>query len=264
MKHLRSLSIILVVIFFESCSEEFIETPDVANDNLVQAINTKDSSENEFKRIVSYKLEGDFSGKLDITFLSSEGFPPPNQIIGAEIPWNIKYHVPDDIQAIGGFANGLYGDANAGETASLKMFLNDNLIETTIRNADSEGLITLPLESYHLEFDKAGTTISDKNIGKEITYRLQGYFSGIINLIYKVADGSSENILINELPWEYSFDTTKDSYQARIYGLGSNGIENEEIEFSLVVDQTIFESKRVGTDTEGRIGLFPELVLEFE
>ena len=249
-----------------SCSDDFIssaEFSEVNNPNEGSESNDTITSD-AIRRSVSYKMEGDFSGKLDVTFLSSDGFTPPDQIVGIEIPWETDYDIPDDTQAIGGFANGLYGDANPGETASLKMFLDDHLIETVIRTSDEEGLITLPLESYPMEFDKSGTKIPEENIGKDITYAIDGNFSGNIVVVYTVADGSRENIEVAELPWEYTFTTTECSYRASIYGLGSKGTENQEIGFSLLVDETLFKSETVIADSEGRIGLFPEIVLEFD
>lgn len=249
-----------------SCSEEFISQPEYNEETntKVASESTDTVSSNTDKRSVRYELDGDFSGKLDITFLSSEGFNPPDQIIGTTVPWQTSYDIPHDTQAIGGFANGLYEDANPNEMASLKLFLDDSLIETVVRTADEDGKITLPLESYHLEFDKSGKTISDEHIGKDITYTVDGNFSGNIMLVYKVADGNQENILISELPWQYTFQTTSSSYRSSIYGLGSNGIKEQELEFSLSIDETIFKSERVTADVEGRIGLLPEIFLEFD
>jgi len=241
---------VFIIILLQSCSEQDNEIPDIDN--------------NLMERKVSYTLEGDFSGKLDVTFLSSTGFTAPDPIIGAEIPWGIDFNIPNDTQAIGGFASGLNGDAIPGEAATLKMFLDDILIETSIRTSNQDALIIIPLMPYTLEFDRSGTIISNENIGKDVTYTLDGDFSGDVNLIYKVADGSSENIIISELPWQFTFETTESSYRASISGIGSNGIENEEIEFNLIIDGVIIESERVQTNEGGEIGLFPEIFFEFD
>ncbi len=216
------------------------------------------------QRSVSYKLSGNFSGKLDITFLSSDGFTPPSPFIGMEIPWETDYDIPEHTYAIGGYANGLYGDGKPEETASLQMFLDDRLLETVIRTADEDGYITLPLESYSLEYDTSEKTISDSNIGKEITYKVDGDFSGKLILVYRIADGSRENIQINALPWEYTFETTVNSARVSIYGFGTHGMKNEKIQYSLSLNGTTIDSGNVEAYEDGSISLTPEFFIDFD
>jgi len=261
----KILFVFVLLLTGSSCSEEFsnpsgfnIDTPPKENQ-----VNNDNLTSNSSKRSVSYELIGDFSGKLDMTFLSSDSFTAPDQIIGVELPYETGYNIPLNTQAIGGFVNGLYGDAKPGETALLKMLLDGNLIETVIRTADENGKITLPLESYHLKYDKSGTKIAEENIGKEITYKIEGDFSGNLVLVYKIADGSQENIEVTQLPWQYTFQTTENSYRASIYGLGSSGVEGQEIAFSISADETTVQSEVAKTGNDGRIGLFPELFIDF-
>ncbi|MEM1337242.1 MAG: hypothetical protein AAF634_16630 [Bacteroidota bacterium] len=165
---------------------------------------------------------------------------------------------------IGGFANGLYGDGKFGESAILSMFLEDDLIETVIRTADENGGVTLPLEPHDLRFHKIGTTIAEEHIDKNVTYRINGNFSGELMLVYKVADGSQENIIVTDLPWQHTFRTTLYSYRASIYGLGDKGTAGETIAYSISIDDNSIESEEVIADKDGHIRLNPELLIDFQ
>ena len=260
---LAKIPLILVLIIM-ACSEEFNPSELVIESNDSKSEADGDSNSDVSGSLVSYELTGDFSGRLDITFLSSENFTPPPPIIGATIPWQTNYNITRDVSKIGGFANGLYGDGKSGESAVLKMFLEDDLVETVIRTADENGMVNLPIESYDLTYHKIGTTISDGNIDKNVTYTINGNFSGELMIVYKVADGSQENIIVTNLPWQHTFKTIVYSYRASIYGLGNGGMEGEEITYSISIDDNIIESEEVVTNTEGHIGLYPEIVIDFE
>ncbi len=143
--HRSALCSISMILLLLSCSKEFVSPSDpeilAPVGSEIEEPDTSGTSQR-----VSYDLSGNFSGKVDVMFLSSDGFTPPNQIIGAEIPWDTNFTIPENTEAIGGFINGLYGDGVPDETASLKMFLDGFLIENVIRTADKDGFINLPLE----------------------------------------------------------------------------------------------------------------------
>lgn len=262
----QNLFMIGLILFCHSCSDDFSASQIVEEDLGQKKIETvsDETSINGPKGLVTYQITGDFSGKLDITFLSSDDFTPPQPSMGFKIPWETSYDVPlNNNMAIGGYANGLYGDAIVGEKALLKMSFNDHLIETVIRKADENGMITLPLEIYGLEQFNPEVGVSETNIGKEVVYSIEGDFSGKIMVVYQVADGSRENIEVTDLPWNYSFTTTEHSLKASIYGIGSEGQKGEEIEFNISVDGSIFKSELVNTDNNHQIGLFPELIVPF-
>ena len=215
------------------------------------------------EKVVSYALSGNFSGKLNITFASNEGYTPPDQVLGAKIPWTTNFSVPEIVYAIGGYANGFYRDAKIGETASLKMYYDGRLIETVVRTADEKG-INLPLEGYYLEFDEPDQTVSPENIGKEIQYNIKGDYSGTVMIVYKEADGSRTNIEISKFPWSYTFETTEESARVSVYGPENGGIEGETLTSELLVDGEIAKSQTATTDKEGGIGIFPEMSVDFD
>ncbi|MGB6152711.1 MAG: hypothetical protein WBG48_12020 [Pricia sp.] len=263
---IRSILIICVTAASFSCSKENNE--EVLNTEEKQIIISTDETPESptttgEKKEVRYELSGDFTGKLDIMFLSSKDFTPPDQSLGAKIPWETSYSIPENTYAIGGFANGFYGDAKSGESASLKMYYDGRLIETVIRTADHEG-ITLPLESYHLEYDKPNKTISKANIDREIQYNLLGDFSGTIMIIYKEADGSRTNREISKLPWSHTFKTTEKSTRVSIFGLAYGGIEGETLSYEVSVDGKILIGEIATADEEGGISLYPERSIDFD
>lgn len=260
---MAKISLILVLLI-TSCSEAFNQSELVVESNDPKIEPDGDSNSDTSESLVSYELAGDFSGRLDITFLSSESFTPPPPIQGVTIPWQTSYNITRDVSNIGGFANGFYGDGKFGESAILSMFLEDDLIETVIRTADENGMVNLPIEPYDLTYHKIGTTIADGNIDKNVTYTINGSFSGELMVVYKVADGSQENIIVTNLPWQHTFKTTLYSYRASIYGLGDSGIEGEEITYSIAINDNIIESEEVITDKAGHIRLNPEIFIDFE
>jgi len=265
-KSIRLLLIAGIIMANFSCSKENNEDVPTTEEKLV--IEAKDETPESQtlkgdEKEVLYKLSGDFTGKLDVTFLSSEGFTPPDQILGAKIPWETSYFIPENTYAIGGFANGFYGDANSGESASLKMYYDGRLIETVIRTADNEG-ITLPLESYNLEYDEPNKTISKENIDREIQYNVIGDFSGTITIVYKEADGSRTNREISKLPWSHTFKTTEKSARVSIFGLGNGGVEGETLNYEVLADGQILTSEIATADKEGGISLYPERSIDFD
>lgn len=267
-KLIRLLLIAGVATTNFSCSKESDQNGEVLTIEEKLVIESKEETPGNpiligEKKEVRYELSGDFSGKLDITFLSSEGFTPPNQILGVQIPWKTSYSIPEDAQAIGGFANGFYGDANSGESATLKMFYDEKLVETVIRTADEEG-VNLPLEIYSLDYEKINRTIAQENVGQEIQYALEGDFSGSVTIVYKEADGSRTNIIVSQLPWTYTLNTTEQSARVSFYGLCNDGLKGETITSSLFVNGQIINSQTVTPEDDGSFISFSELSVDFD
>lgn len=254
---------ILATFLIQSCSSEFLDegNPQIPPEETNQTDAVTPSSTEGHR--VRYTLSGDFSGTLDVTFLSSN-IPAPEQQKGLFSPWEFTYQIPDSTQAIGGFANGLYGDGMPGETAQMTLSLDDVLLETVIRQADDSGYVTLPMESFHLGERPLGKTIAAENTGKEVEYRVDGNYSGRIMLIYYVEDGSRRNIEISGLPWSEQFITDSHSWRASVYGLGATGLEGEQVNLSLWIEGELVGAVEAVADMNGEIHLLPEVHHFFE
>ena len=106
--------------------------------------------------------------------------------------------------------------------------------------------------------------ISEENIGKEITYAVDGNYSGKTKLVFREPDGSRTNIEIAELPWSYTFTTTEKSAEISLYGMGTGGIENETLSYGIQIDGDPVKTQSAITGEEGEVGLFPEMYISFD
>lgn len=203
-----------------SCSKSFLEKesifiePDLNNGPPLL-------SENNYTqgREVKFVIEGDYSGKIDmIPFLHNSMPIVPIKKINS--PWEQTFKVPDTSSIIGGYAQGFYGDGNDGEIASLKMYYHNRLLYSVTRKTNADG-INLPLETYRfqdaIDFDSKHP-ISTSNIGKKVTYIVESdYLSTDNKLVYRLADGGYEDIQLENVSFEYSFVTNKNSISAVLY-----------------------------------------------
>ncbi|BFP39841.1 hypothetical protein FGF1_06860 [Flavobacteriaceae bacterium GF1] len=80
-----------------ACSGNFDLSELVIKSNDSENEPDSNSNPDASESLVSYELAGDFSGRLDITLLSSDNFTPPPAIIGTSIPWQTNYNITKDV-----------------------------------------------------------------------------------------------------------------------------------------------------------------------
>ena len=92
---------LILILITIACSENFDLSELVIESNDSKNEPDDDSNPDASQSLVSYELAGDFSGRLDITFLSSDNFTPPPAIIAITIPWQTNYNITKDVSKIG-------------------------------------------------------------------------------------------------------------------------------------------------------------------
>ncbi len=83
--------------------------------------------------------------------------------------------------------------------------------------------------------------------------------------MYRIADGSKENILIHkeDLPWTYTYVTTVDSNKASILGPGLTGELGQTLTLSIYVDGVAVETITYVSREDGAVSN-SEIVVNFE
>ena len=244
-----------------SCSESFLENDLVAIDPTINE-GPPSLSENNYMegKEVTYSIEGNYSGKIDLTVFLYNNIPivPIKQL---DLPYENTFKVPDTSSVIGGYANGFYKDGNAGEVANLKMFYEDRLLYSVVRQSNDDG-INLSLETYNFESLNHVLPIKLEHIGKKVTYAIESNSDGPQTIIYQLQESGWEDIS-TELPYAYSF-TTNEQSQAASLRLGDQELEKvgDSITLKLYVDDQEIESStftRIGESEYHNDGpiLFP-------
>lgn len=244
MKMRTSLLITLCLLIVVSCSKSFLED-DTIQIEPIENVGPELLSEDNYtqNREVMFKIEGDYSGLIDMTVFLHNSMPIV-PIKGINSPWEQTFKIPDTSSLIGGYANAYYSDDNAGEIARLKLFYEDKLLYNVIRESNGEG-ITLSLDTYHFNDHLNDQTATTDHIGKKISYRISSNSEGPVNVIYQVASGGYENVIV-ELPFIYSFIVTEASMAANVY-YGGGGLKEvgDKITIELFIDDEEVQSSSV-------------------
>lgn len=105
----------------------------------------EDSPVAEIKNKVKFDIQGSFSGKLLIVYTNTTG--GNNTLNDVSIPWSLEQTFSGALSPVGiGAQASVLG--KAGETATLKIFVNGKEVKSSSATAGSLGEIVIPTIAY--------------------------------------------------------------------------------------------------------------------
>ncbi len=109
--------------------------------------NDKPNNSGSDKRKVKYELSGNFTGKLLVVTSTNTG--ALQQFNGVALPWTKEIQYDKNVMAAGaGVQTENENRGVAGQTFTLKVYINNKLKDTKTVTADANGMINISMAFY--------------------------------------------------------------------------------------------------------------------
>jgi hypothetical protein len=96
-------------------------------------------------RKIKYEITGNFSGKLDVVY--SDNVNGTTQVSNVAVPWSKEIQYSSNVMTVGiGAQASVVG--SPGQTATIKIYSNGNVVKTSAATAGSSGEIIIPTTAY--------------------------------------------------------------------------------------------------------------------
>jgi len=115
------------------------------NSFLLVSCDDDDDDVNPIKsREIKFEVTGNFSGRMDATFITASG-GGTNETISA-LPWTKSLTYSNTVQSTGITVGG--GGGTPGQTIIVKVFAGGNMVSQTPGTANSAGIVVVASPSY--------------------------------------------------------------------------------------------------------------------
>lgn len=96
---------------------------------------------------IRYTIEGNYTGSLTITL--NDNISGSTLFSSVPVPWKKEFYYGEDVTTISLEATGS-GVGNQGQSVTVNIFVNDQLVRSAYSTAGRDGSVTMPPISYRI------------------------------------------------------------------------------------------------------------------